>query len=801
MAGMFELFLDPGSRYRFRLSARDGSVIAVSRGFADKPAAVAGIRDARECASTALIADLSPRRGSAAEDAGSPGGAGAGDGTPAAPIADLKVASEPDVAECAPDALLLIGETGAITYLNAAAETLFGYRREWLLGRHYGTVIPGRFQGHNEGIREAFESDSRMRQVGTDLDLFGLRSDGTEFPMEVNLAPLVVPGRPGIVASIRDVTERKRSDTALREALSLVTATLESTADGILVVTADGTIAGANELFATMWGIPADLLDSHDDGKVMGFVLDQLTDPDAFVTKVQELYADPGAESLDLLHFSDGRTFERYSRPQRVAEAIVGRVWSFRDITPRMQAQAQARTAMSDLARQAEELKLLAFRDHLTGLANRSLFRDRLDQALAAGDRSRIHVLLLDLDDFKEVNDVLGHQAGDEMLIEVGRRLGHCVSPADTVARLGGDEFVILLTSTPDPTAVAARVVGALNVPFTLHGREIHPSISLGLTSADARLHATDLLRRADIAMYAAKAAGKNCYVRFHPDMMAALMARTDLETGLRTAVERGEITVHYQPVVSAARSGVTQVEALVRWERPDRIISPSEFIPAAESTGLINAIGQEVLAQACTQLLSWLTEDPDRCVAVNVSAVQLREPGYARTVLDTLAASGIRGGQLILEVTESVFLDPAPHITAQLGLLRGQGIKVALDDFGTGYSSLGRLQDLPVDILKIDQSFVSVIITGEEDLPILDSMTAMAHNLGLKITAEGVETPAQARHLLGLGCDSLQGYLFSRPVPHRDLPAAERHASQRIRELHSDDVDDALETAAEPSH
>lgn len=218
MAGMFELFLDVESRYRFRLSAPDGTVLAVSRGFADKPAAVAGIRDARECAATALTTDPGPRRG--AEDAGSPVGITAEDGTSVAPIADLKVASGPDVAEYAPDALLIIGQEGDITYLNAAAETLFGHQRERLLGQHYEIIIPGRFQGHNEGIREAFATDPRMRQVGTDRDLFGLRRDGTEFPMEVNLAPLTVTGRSGIVASIRDVTERKRSDTALREALT-----------------------------------------------------------------------------------------------------------------------------------------------------------------------------------------------------------------------------------------------------------------------------------------------------------------------------------------------------------------------------------------------------------------------------------------------------------------------------------------------------------------------------------------------------------------------------------------------------
>ncbi|MFH5877468.1 putative bifunctional diguanylate cyclase/phosphodiesterase [Arthrobacter sp. NA-172] len=432
----------------------------------------------------------------------------------------------------------------------------------------------------------------------------------------------------------------------------------------------------------------------------------------------------------------------------------------------------------------AEELKLLAFRDPLTGLANRALFREHLEQALASRDLSGIHVLLLDLDDFKEVNDVLGHQAGDEMLIEIGRRLRRCVGEEDTVARLGGDEFVILLTGTFDPDGVARLVMSELNGPFTLHGHELRPGLSLGLISADTELHAPDLMRRADIAMYAAKAAGKNRFLRFHPDMMTALLVRNDLETGLRTAVEYGEITVHYQPVVDAKSATVTQVEALARWERPDGLVPPSEFIPAAERSGLINAIGQEVLSQACAQLRSWLAGDSKRAVAVNVSAVQLREKGYADAVLGTLAAAGIDGAQLILKVTESVFLDPASPITGQLAMLRRQGIRVALDDFGTGYSSLGRLQDLPVDILKIDRTFVSVIHTGEEDLPILTSMSAMAHHLGHRITAEGVESPEQARHLLHLGCDALQGYLFSRPVPPQELSGAVQRASERIKAL-----------------
>ncbi|MHC6220848.1 putative bifunctional diguanylate cyclase/phosphodiesterase [Arthrobacter sp. MMS24-S77] len=699
------------------------------------------------------------------------------------PSVGTAVLSYRELLEGSPDALLMIDSGGAIRFFNAAAERLFGYRREWLLGRHYRALLPGRLQGHNEGLGEPFAIDVQARHMGTDLELFGLRRDGTEFPMEVNLAPVTADAA-NVVASIRDVSERKRSDAALREALSLVSATLESTADGILVVTADGRIAGSNERFATMWGIPKDLLDSHDDGKVMGFVLDQLTDPEAFVAKVQQLYSDPGAESLDLLHFHDGRTFERYSRPQRVAETIVGRVWSFRDTTARIQAQDQARAALAELARKAEELRLLAFRDHLTGLANRALFRDRLEVALASTERSGIHVLLLDLDDFKEVNDVLGHQAGDEMLIEIGRRLRRCVGEDDTVARLGGDEFVILLTRTPDPDRIASHVMAALNSPFTMHGRELRPRVSLGLTGADPELHGPDLMRRADIAMYAAKAAGKNRCLRFHPDMMTALLVRNDMETGLRSAVDNGEITVHYQPVVDAESATVTQVEALARWERSEGLTPPSEFIPAAERSGLISVVGQEVLSQACAQLRSWLIGNSNRAVAVNVSAVQLREQGYADTVLSTLAAAGVKGGQLILEVTESVFLDPAPDITEQLATLRRQGIRVALDDFGTGYSSLGRLQDLPVDILKIDRTFVSVIHSGVEDLPILTSMSAMAHHLGHRITAEGVETPEQARHLLRLGCHSLQGYLFARPVPPEELAAAIEHATERIKTL-----------------
>ncbi|MEV7131643.1 EAL domain-containing protein [Arthrobacter sp. NPDC093128] len=683
-----------------------------------------------------------------------------------------------------PDALLVLAQNGTIVLVNAAAEHLFGYSRQELVGRDHRGILA---EGYRQGFQRLFKVLGRDQESGhsSPFESYGVRKDGTEFRGEIACALLDTAAGLCMSVSVRAMQHREEPDDGLREAMSLLSATLESTADGILVVGTDGQIAGVNEQFVSMWGIPRELLATHDDEAVISYVLGLLEDPQGFLDKVHELYSHPLAESNDVLKFIDGRTFERYSRPQKVADKVVGRVWSFRDVTPRLAAQDQAKRAMADLAEQAAQLKALAFQDPLTGLANRKLFNDQLAEALR-GDRAiSVDVLLLDLDDFKEVNDILGHHAGDEMLTEVARRLRSCVRPDDTVARLGGDEFVVLLTASPEPDAVAERIVASLNVPMWIDGTMLRPSLSLGLASVGSDTVAgSELLRQADVAMYAAKAAGKNRYMRFEPDMMTALVQRTDMDAGLRTAVDGGQIFVHYQPVISPRHGEVVQFEALARWKRDGEMIPPGQFIPTAERSGLISAIGLHVLRHSFTELQPWLAADATRSVAVNVSGVQLKECKFADSVLQLAASCGADPRQLVLEVTESVFFDPDAHVILQLDLLRDAGVRVALDDFGTGYSSLGRLQDLPVDAVKIDRSFVSMVRTGAEKLPILNSMINMAHSLGLTVTAEGIETTAQATYLTNLDCDSLQGYLFSHPEPESGLELALLRSADAIDEM-----------------
>ncbi|XAS64880.1 bifunctional diguanylate cyclase/phosphodiesterase [Micrococcaceae bacterium Sec5.8] len=416
-----------------------------------------------------------------------------------------------------------------------------------------------------------------------------------------------------------------------------------------------------------------------------------------------------------------------------------------------------------------DELRAGVLRDPLTSLPNGTLFNDRLGAALRRPDP--VDVLLLNLDDFKHLNDMLGRSAGDELLVEVASRLRNCVRPHDTVARLGGDEFVVLLTECLNAEAVARRITEALYEPLRVGGSLVRPGVSMGLASRSAgTFDGAELLRQADAAMTAAKTAGKNAWLRFQPEMLTTGAGAGDSQSGLRQAVELGQISVHYQPVVSPGLGSVVQFEAFARWERHGRLVPPNQFLPVAEQSGLIREIGDEVMRRACAEIRPWLAGDAAYSVAVNVSGLQFQNRDFATDILGIVASTGVDPRQLMLELTESVFFDADSDVLRQLRQLREAGVRIAMDDFGTGYASLGRLKELPLDEVKIDRSFVAMIKTGQEHLPFFATMIDAAHALGLKVTAEGIETPAQARYLMERGCNSLQGYLFAKPAPASEL-------------------------------
>ncbi len=418
--------------------------------------------------------------------------------------------------------------------------------------------------------------------------------------------------------------------------------------------------------------------------------------------------------------------------------------------------------------------------DPLTGLPNGPLFNERLAAALGGPDP--VEVVLLNLDDFRNLNELLGHSAADELLTEVANRLRNCVRPHDTVARLGGDEFVVLLAHCLNAEAATKRLAASLNEPFRVGRSMVRPGVSMGLAARTPRTRdGAELLRQAHAAMTAAKAAGKNTWRRFDPAMLSSAAQQGQGESGLRQAVELGQISVHYQPVVAPGLGTVVQFEAFARWEFRGRVVPPNQFLPMAEQSGLIREIGDEVLRRACAEIRPWLTGDAANGVAVNVSALQFQHRDFATDVLAIVRSTGVDPRQVTLELTESTFFDAAPDVLRQLGRLRHAGVSIAMDDFGTGYSALGRLNELPLDIVKIDRSFVAMISTGREDLPFFDTMIDAAHALGLRVTAEGVETAVQARYLMDRGCDCLQGYLFAKPAPAGDLAGTMESALNAI--------------------
>ena len=437
---------------------------------------------------------------------------------------------------------------------------------------------------------------------------------------------------------------------------------------------------------------------------------------------------------------------------------------------------------LSDISKRKEaeaQIHQLAFYDPLTQLPNRRLLLERLHQAFGTGARSGHHgaVLFLDLDNFKTLNDTKGHEIGDLLLAEVAKRLNACVSAGDTVARLGGDEFVVVLeslSSVPDEAAaqadlVAERIRAQLSLPYQLAGRDYRTTPSIGVVLFRGNQESLDdVMKYADTAMYQAKTAGRNTIRFYDPVMQAAVEARADLEDELRHALELQQLRLYYQIQVDS-RNRPLGAEVLLRWQHPERgLVAPSQFIPLAEESGLIVPIGLWVLQTACAQLKAWQSDarTRDLTLAVNVSAKQFRSPDFVAQVRQTLAETGAKPALLKLELTESIVLENVEDTIAKMRELKLLRVSFSMDDFGTGYSSLQYLKQLPLDQIKIDQSFVRDIVTDPNDAAIVQTIIAMGEVLGLNVIAEGVETEAQREFLDLRGCHAFQGYLFGRPVP-----------------------------------
>ncbi|HEV2092089.1 MAG TPA: EAL domain-containing protein, partial [Rubrobacter sp.] len=422
-----------------------------------------------------------------------------------------------------------------------------------------------------------------------------------------------------------------------------------------------------------------------------------------------------------------------------------------------------------------ERLEHQALHDSLTGLPNRRLFVDRLRQALRRTRRkqNRVAILFTDLDGFKVVNDSLGHDTGDRLLVEVAKRLGSCLRPEDTLARFGGDEFTILIEDVEAPDGavrVAERITDELREPFTLNGRELYVAASIGVAlGSDGTKDAEKLLREADTAMYRAKNQGSG-YEVFDPAMHDRAVNRLELENDLRRAIEENEFVVHYQPILNLQSGDLSGLEALVRWEHPERgLLNPDEFVPVAEESGLVVPMGELVLEEACRQAVAWQREfprNPPLAVSVNLSGRQLRRPDLHEIIGRALKESGLPASSLGLNITETVYIGALDANTAALDRLKALGIRVSLDDFGSGYSSLSYLKRLPADILKIDKSFTKGLGVEVEDTAIVQTVVDLAHILGMEVVAEGVEIGEQETLLKEMGCDMAQGFFFSKPLP-----------------------------------
>src|SRR5215211_6456722 len=811
------------------------------------------------------------------------------------------------VLDTAFDAIVTITPDGVVRWFNRGAERIFGYRAEEIIGQPVTVIMPERYRELCVAGLHRYVQTGEARVVGGTTELVGLRKDGSEFPIEMSLGETYEDSERLFTGVIRDVTQRKRTESALRESEQRFRGSFERAATGMALVGTDGRFLRVNKSLCEILGYtereflgktfqeithPDDLevdLEHlrrllvrvvrtyqtekrylHKDGHVVWTLLsvsvvhDEEDEPLYFISQVQDVSERKKVEkviieseerfrslvqnSSDIITILDADGTVRYVSPaiervtgyrpeEQVGTNAFGSVhpddreqalntfaevlkrpglhpplefrvphkdgsWRYLEHVvnnlldnPAVRAVVVNSWDVTERKALVEQLSYQAFHDLLTGLPNRALFMERLEHVLIRAKQrgSKVAVLFTDLDNFKVINDSLGHKAGDQLLRAVAERLKTCLRPEDTAARLSGDEFTILvedISSVGEAVQIAERIADILRPPFALDEQEVFATVSTGIAlNSTAQEQPADLLRHADLAMYRAKRRGKARYEVFEPSMDAKAVERLILETGLRRALVRQQLRVYYQPIVALDNDKVAGVEALVRWEHPQRgLLLPEEFLSVAEETGLIVRIGQWVLREASNQARIWQEHypgTPPLRISVNLST---REFFHPKLVVEVLSESEIDPASLQLEITEGAMTTNGMSSTDRtLRILKRMGVQLAIDDFGLGYSSLSYLKRFPVDFLKIDRSFIAGLkqaLNGvSKDTEIVRAMIELTHALGLKVIAEGVENAEQLTRLRNMKCDLAQGNYFSEPLPSEELTVvlAEDHTGPRL--------------------
>ncbi|MFN3862514.1 MAG: putative bifunctional diguanylate cyclase/phosphodiesterase [Roseateles sp.] len=648
-------------------------------------------------------------------------------------------------------AWLVDGESLTVSVINRAALRLLGLKPERALGQN-PALLCGSLEDEAFWQSAARDPFARIRS-----DTVLTHSDGQPRWVSRSISPIHTPdGDRYWLVLLHDQTRRRRAEAERETLLAELRATLESTADGILVVDLAGRVRSFNRRFAKLWGLPGGLQHEPGDAGLWLTLQRVMRDGEQYRQRIEALLDAPLMRSSDVLCLADGRVLEQVSLPQMSRGEPIGRVFSFRDLSEKLAAH--------------QRIEELGRSDVLTGAPNRRALADRIVQQMAAvatGEPQPVFALIhLDLDRFKQINDTLGHSYGDRVLREIVERLRGAVGPGDTLARLGGDEFAVLVDGAQmfEAEAVARRIQQLLAEPFSFDTLSFTVTASCGIALYPGDGATPDeLMASAERAMHWVKEGGRAGF-RFHvPRKEVDLLSRMRLDHDMRQALAQGRFRLHYQPQVELGSDRVIGAEALIRWRDPQRgEISPAEFIPLAEESGFVVAIGEWVLREAVEQAAHWLSRGLRMPVAVNVSALQFQQPHFVDNVAAVLRDAALPPSMLELELTEGVLLGEAGESLRRMQALASLGVTLSIDDFGTGYSSLAYLKRFPIQRLKIDRSFVKGLPGDASDAGIANAIVQMGRALGLQVIAEGVETEAQRDFLAQAGCHEFQGYLYA---------------------------------------